>query len=366
MRVICTGQEGIRKVQYLQAVAGIGKKEGENIRVFSVGKQIMKETNTDRETVLRLPLNSLTATRQAIFYREMYAQSIQKNPAHLLIDTHATFRSPQSLFCAIDFDICNDLKPKFYVVFLDNMDRIYWNLSHDPHKRIVPADLREILYLRETEILLTQTFAKAQGKKCFLIPIRHSPHLLYDLLFHAYKPTLYASFPVTLAKDLPSLQSKIERFRKIARERFVLFNPMSITEMRWVWELEKNEDKEWIKLPLEEYRKIVKLKSKEIEGVRSIIERQIISRDFYLIDQCQILLGYFPSVNGKPLPSKGMDSEIDYAHGTGKKVYLIWTPKKRVSPWYTTRADEIFPTIEKAVDFLIRNYPQKETGIQPV
>jgi len=83
----------------------------------------------------------------------------------------------------------------------------------------------------------------------------------------------------------------------------------------------------------------------ELQSLRGTVDGQIISRDYLLIDQSQIISALIPMnpQTGKPEISAGSQSELTYAKLTGKDRFVVWEgARARLSPWVEKHASELF------------------------
>ena len=116
MRAVVTGQIGIDKKPYLEAVAGLAGERGGAIELFNVGNMMYKEGPDIRSgRILDLPLSRLSSLRRAAF-KDIIAQTtpIESHP-DIMVNTHATFRWHHGLFSAFDFDQMHALKPNMFI-----------------------------------------------------------------------------------------------------------------------------------------------------------------------------------------------------------------------------------------------------------
>ena len=93
----------------------------------------------------------------------------------------------------------------------------------------------------------------------------------------------------------------------------------------------------------------------DIKSIEKDIDGQIISRDFRLIDQSDIVIALIPEVKGEPDISAGVQSEIQYAHYLPREVYVIWPSQKEPSVWVEAMATKVFKgkkAFEEILDFL--------------
>ena len=93
MRAVVTGQIGMNKKQYLEAVAKLAGQRGRPIEVFNVGDMMYAEGRDIRPgRILDLPLSRLTALRRAAFKDIIAATAPVEEHPNVIINTHATFR----------------------------------------------------------------------------------------------------------------------------------------------------------------------------------------------------------------------------------------------------------------------------------
>ena len=192
----------------------------------------------------------------------------------------------------------------------------------------------------------------------FIIARRHAPQIVYQLMFesrlakpHGGKKMAYASFPVTLAKQDKTVARETEKFRKILKHNFIVFDPMRIDEKRLVdvWE-------EWTKDPLHDAEhvnfsdevKSYRFHPSEIAQASTDINGQIVSRDERIVEQSDLIVAY------RPADSPGAQHELEWAKQTGKvDRYVIAPPKERQSPFIGPLASRVFDSLD---DF-IREVP---------
>jgi hypothetical protein len=102
MRAIVTGQVGVDKGPYLEAVKAEALKRGHDLEVCHVGKMMYQEApDVPPGRILNLPITRLNTLRRAVFKEILRAADKHE---HVLVNTHATFRWRHGLFAAFDFD----------------------------------------------------------------------------------------------------------------------------------------------------------------------------------------------------------------------------------------------------------------------
>jgi adenylate kinase len=156
MRAIVTGQIGVEKKPYLNAVAQFAGQQGEPIDVFHIGDLMYKEALDVRPgKILDLPISRLNSLRRAAF-KDVLNES--RDSANLIVNTHATFRWRHGLFSAFDYDQIALLRPDLFICVVDNIEVVHHRL-HAEHD--VDATLKDCMVWREEEILATELMSKA-------------------------------------------------------------------------------------------------------------------------------------------------------------------------------------------------------------
>jgi adenylate kinase len=161
MRAVITGQIGIDKKPYLEAVRELGGQHGKRIELYNVGNMMYREGPDVRSgRILDLPLSRLASLRRAAFKDIISETTPIIDCPDLMVNTHATFRWRHGLFSAFDFDQMEKLKPDLFICLLDNIEMVHHRL-HAEHD--IDATLKDCMVWREEEILATELLASAMG-----------------------------------------------------------------------------------------------------------------------------------------------------------------------------------------------------------
>src|SRR5690348_4255430 len=129
MRAFVTGQVGVDKGPYLEAVKAQAVKNGIDLAVLHVGRMMYQEApDVPPGRILNLPINRLNALRRAVFKEIL---SIADRHKHVLINTHATFRWRHGLFSAFDYDQIKAFNADIYMTLLDNVESVHQRLLRD-------------------------------------------------------------------------------------------------------------------------------------------------------------------------------------------------------------------------------------------
>jgi adenylate kinase len=154
MRAIVTGQVGVDKGPYLEAVQAAAKKAGHDLAVFHVGKMMYDEApDVPAGRILNLPISRLNTLRRAVFKEIL---RLSEKHEHVLVNTHATFRWRHGLFAAFDYDQIKLFDADLYITLLDNAESVHQRLMRDHD---IDHTLKDIMVWREEELLATEMLA---------------------------------------------------------------------------------------------------------------------------------------------------------------------------------------------------------------
>src|SRR5687767_13495559 len=191
MRAIVTGQVGVDKGPYLEAVKEQARANGHDLEVCHVGKMMYAEApDVPDGRILNLPITRLNALRRAVFKEILRAADKHE---HLLVNTHATFRWRHGLFAAFDFDQIKELNADLYITMLDNVESVHQRLVRDHD---IDHTLKDLMVWREEEQLATEIIAKIiKGYGHFFLISRGrnipTTQTIYRLMFESQRKKVY-------------------------------------------------------------------------------------------------------------------------------------------------------------------------------
>lgn len=360
MRAIVTGQVGVDKKQYLEAVAELAGHSGERIDTYHVGDRMYAEAPDVRPgRILDLPISRLHALRRSVFKDIISESADQKN---IIVNTHATFRWRHGLFRAFDFDQIELLKPDLIICLVDNAESVYHRL-HDEHT--VDATLKDIMVWREEEIMATELLAQAVGcgNRMYILSRgrdKQTARTCYRLICHPQMRKVYPSFPMSHVVDMPEVLAEINQFRAALARHFITFDPGDVDEKLLLEDAiaAARDARDFIDCRVlhggrsEEFR----LPVKQVLDCAGDIDGQIYARDFKLIDQAEMICSLVPELpgagGGKGVPglSSGVERELQHAFEASKDVYVVWKPARNPSPFITETATRVFATVDEALE----------------
>lgn len=355
MRVIVTGQIGMDKKSYLQAVARLAGERGDNIATYHVGDMMYAEApDVKPGRILDLPLQRLSALRRSAFKDIISESAGEKN---VIVNTHATFRWRHGLFSAFDFDQMRKFAPDLFVCLVDNIEVVHHRL-HREHAS--DATLKDLMVWREEEIMATELMARAMDQpNNFAILSRGRMKETHDTCFRLVcRPKMrrvYPSFPMSHVVNMPAVLAEIDAFRAQIAQHFVAFDPGDVDEKilldRAIAAARDGTD--FIEVQTGEYAgKTVSfpVSVKQILDIAGDVDGQIYARDFKLIDQSDMIVSYVPELrDGIPGLSSGVERELQHAFEHGKEVYVVWKPRRSPSPFITETATKVFTSTDEAM-----------------
>jgi adenylate kinase len=359
MRAIVTGQVGVEKKPYLEAVRDFAGQQGENVDLYHVGDIMYREARDVRPgRILDLPLSRLTSLRRAAF-KDVITDSRDKK--NMIVNTHATFRWRHGLFSAFDVDQMRALAPDVFICVVDNIEVVHHRL-HKEH--IIDATLKDCMVWREEEILATELLSQAipSGRFYILSRGRHADtrRTLFRLVCRPDMMKVYPSFPMSHVVDMPDVLAEIDAFREALAEHFITFDPGDVDEKLL---LERamaaaREGREFLDVAPHSFAgskavgEPIRVRVREVLDIAGDIDGQIYMRDFKLIDQSDMIVSLIPELpGGVPGLSSGVERELQHAFEHTKEVYVVWKPRKGPSPFITETATKIFSSVPEALAY---------------
>jgi len=352
MRAFVSGQVGVDKGPYLQAVQAEAAAGGIDLVVCHVGQMMYREApDVPPGRILNLPILRLNALRRAVF-KEIIG--IAEQHEHVLVNSHATFRWRHGLFAAFDFDQLKAFNADLYVTLLDNAESVHQRLLRDHD---LDHTLKDIMVWREEELLATEIIANiTRGYGHFYMVSRGrktlTTHTLFGLMFEPQKKRVYLSFPMSHVMDLPDTLQEIQDFKQMIGRHFVCFDPADVDEFVLHTQALKAMEAGQTTVQVQAADGPLILKTTDVAQISGDILGQIYARDFKMIDQSDMIISFVPELpGGKPGLSSGVERELHHAFEGGKEVYVVWACKATPSPFVTETATKVFATTTEAVEF---------------
>ncbi len=370
MRAIVTGQIGMEKKPYLDAVSRFAGQQGETLSLYHVGDMMYAEgTDVRAGRILDLPISRLNSLRRAAF-KDIIAESTTAGPKggpqpNIIVNTHATFRWRHGLFAAFDYDQIAKLQPDVFICLVDNIEVVHHRL-HREHD--IDATLKDCMVWREEEILATELLSKSIPGSQFYIMARGRHHLttrtMFRLVCRPQMKKVYPSFPMSHVMDMPDVLAEIDRFRAALADHFITFDPGDVDEKLLLDRgiAAAREGKEYLDVTPHTFggskagTEPIRVRVREILDIAGDVDGQIYMRDFKLVDQSDMIVSYIPELpGGIPGLSSGVERELHHAFEHTKEVFVVWKPKKAPSPFITETATKIFSSVDEALTYFEQN-----------
>jgi nucleoside 2-deoxyribosyltransferase len=220
---------------------------------------------------------------------------------------------------------------------------------------VAEFSLKDILIWREEEMITTEMIALAQSKPYFVVPRKNPIDTIYKLMFQDHLKKAYLSFPITKVLDKPNVLEEIRKFRETLAKHLTVFDPYTIQEKRLLLKMKEAEQANQQEIEVDTLDAKLRFKIKDLKSIERDIDGQIISRDFNLINQSDMIVALIPEVKGEADISAGVQSEIQYAHDLPRDVYVIWPSEEEPSVWVNAMATEVFTGVkafEEALEFM--------------
>jgi adenylate kinase len=352
MRAFVTGQVGVEKGVYLDAVQAAASSAGIDLAVCHVGKMMYQEApDVPAGRILNLPITRLNAIRRAVFKEIL---RIADSHEHVLVNSHATFRWRHGLFAAFDIDQIKEFNADIYVTLVDNVESVHQRLIRDHD---LAHTLKDIMVWREEELLATEIIANiTRGHGHFFMVSRGRHKLttavLAKLMFQPHKKKAYLSFPMSHVMDLPGTLAEIERFKAAINEHFICFDPADVDEFSLHAMALKAMEAGEATIEVLADEGSISLKTADVAQISADILGQIYARDFKMIDQSNMIVSLVPELpSGKPALSSGVERELHHAFEAGKEVYVVWACRATPSPFITETATRVFKSTDQAIEY---------------
>lgn len=355
MRAIVTGQVGVEKAAYLQAVRQIAANNGIDLFICNVGDMMYAEApDVPPGRILNLPITRLNTLRRSVFKEIL---NFAERHEHVIVNTHATFRWRHGLFSAFDFDQIRKFNADTYITLLDNAENVHHRLLRDHD---LAHTLKDIMVWREEELLATEILANiAKGYGHFFMLSRgrsgNTADTLFRLLFRGNLKKVYLSFPMSHIMDMPQAQAEVDSFKQSMGEHFTCFDPADVDEFtlhaQAIAALQDGQGT----ITAQTSEGPLTIKTADVAQCAGDIMGQIYARDFKMIDQSDMIVSYVPELaSGKPSISSGVERELQHAFEGAKEVYVIWSCRATPSPFVTQTASQVFRSTAEALEFFGR------------
>ncbi|MCD6088246.1 AAA family ATPase [Candidatus Bathyarchaeota archaeon] len=356
--VICTGQPGAGRDEYLQAL-----KSRRDFHYYHLFDYIVSEAEKQGFILNKLNVldfydskpDVLESFRASALKRII--EEISKRDGVHVISTPYHFEWKGKSYDGLHQDEVKSLNPDIFLVVLDDLIRVRERLKKDPQWREYDFTLVELAQWRRAEIMGVYKLSRlfTPHKEFYLVAREHGTGLLEDLIFRREKKKIYLSHPIT-GEDERFFRS-VRRFAESLQPYYAVFDPYMIKDWDIVetWRRTKNESQmknEEVPGKIDvtiEYADGVKryeIESWDIETAIKNIRAQIIDTDYKIIESCHYVVVYHP----REEISAGVMSEMIQAKAMAKFVYVFYPYEP--SPFFEWYSTKIFSREEEMINFL--------------
>jgi len=329
MKVFLTAISECDKRGFIEEAIGLAKKNGENVKVISMGDLLMKQLKSDLGAKF-IPENVLNIDEE---FRALAIKNIikelkkeTKKHKHIIISGHATFYWKKNFSNAFNWEYLKDLNPDMFITLIDNAPMLKKNLDSSKQFGEQELSIDEILAWQNVEVNTTIGWSQVLSKPHFILPRREAKGLLYKLMFKPEAELIYASFPMSNIKTDADKQ-KIDDFVARMGEYFAVITPRSIELSR---------------------------EFNQAEAAQTVL------RDlrWFTGKASKIVVYYLPNL----VFSAGVMTEINHAFDTSKEVLMI-SPKAYHGPFEKHIISKMFNSEEEFFRY-IEKKGYKKLGIK--
>ncbi len=262
-----------------------------------------------------------------------------------LVSTPSLFRWGSGSVIGFTTSNLKLLKPNRVIIILDDVLSVRRRIINDPEwferfgENPDNIKLRTLVMWREDAINHVKTLVhemKGEGievRYVLQFGIRHPPDVFLDLIFReGEKPLVYLSYPMTGHEE--EYYHCVRGFYDRLKEHFTVLDPGALDDW-WVvaeYDSQVNRDPtvKRIKIKhLPDGDAVEELEREDIEQATDILRRQLVERDFNLVDVSKAIAVYHYAEG----VSAGVISEMAEAYRTLAAIYLYYPFKRRPSPF---------------------------------
>ncbi len=348
--VLLTGPPLNGRDEYISSA--LEKASGESYayyHVFEYLKEVGKERGVriTRKNVLDFAISHsdiMNEIRDEAFKR--IREEIDKSDKRVhLVSTPSLFRWGSGSVIGFTLSNLKLLSPDRVIIILDDVLSVRRRVINDPEwfERFgsTPEDVRltTLVMWREDAINHVKTLVhelKKEGinvRYILQFGIRHPYEVFLDLIFREKeKPLVYLSYPMTGHEE--EYYHRVRDFYRKLSEHFTVLDPGALDDW-WVvaeYDAQVSKDPNIKKIKIKHLLDgniVEELDREDIEQATDILRRQLVERDFNLVDVSKAIAVYHYAEG----VSAGVISEMAEAYRTFAAIYLYYPFKRRPSPF---------------------------------
>ncbi|WP_297552676.1 hypothetical protein [Thermococcus sp.] len=348
--ILLTGPPLNGRDEYLSEA--LEKASGESYayyHVFEYLREVGKERGVKitRKNVLDFAINHqdlMNEIRDEAFER-IRREIDESDKRFHLVSTPSLFRWGSGSVIGFTLSNLKLLRPDRVIIVLDDVLSVRRRIINDPEwfERFGndPNNIKltTLVMWREDAINHVKTLVhelKKEGinvRYVLQFGIRHPPEVFLDLLFREKeKPLVYLSYPMTGHEE--EYYHRVRGFYDKLSEHFTVLDPGALDDWWVVAEYDnqvaKNPNVKKIRIKhLLDGNEVDELDREDIEQATEILRRQLVERDFNLVDVSRAIAVYHYAEG----VSAGVVSEMAEAYRTLAAIYLYYPFKRRPSPF---------------------------------
>jgi adenylate kinase len=352
--VLCTGISGSERIECLRDISAYAKGRGKEIETINMWEVLKKVSGQeiDEATILNLPEHIRMPMLERAFQEtaislEQKRRTEKDGQKCVVIAAHACFHWKTDYLKAFSDHLLDQIRPDILITIIHNIRDIKTNLDTNSNRRFVGITETDIIYWQKREIDETKNWARHLNKKQFAIPRNEPVDTLYKVIFEENRKAIYFSYPMSFVSG-KEIKKAVELINKLRKMGFVVFDPASIDDVKYVDRLLKNNPQ-----------------SSLYKDLANNVDDQTVKLDYILIEQSHIVVSRYPAVklpgykshsDGMYIPlSAGVICEMVHGFNNGKRVYAVWLPKTEPSPFFAFHCREWFRSEKELLEYLSQN-----------
>ncbi|WP_456394653.1 hypothetical protein [Thermococcus sp.] len=347
--ILLTGPPLNGRDEYAEEALRRSKEEYDYHHVFEYLIQVGKERGLKitRKNVLDFAISHpdlMNAIRDRAFER-IRKEIDESEKRYHIVSTPSLFRWGSGSVLGFTLSNLKLLRPDRVIIVLDDILSVRRRIVNDPEwfERFGNdkdnIKLTTLVLWREDAINHVKTLVHELEKEGVRVRyvlqfgIRHPHDTFLNLLFSENeRPLVYLSYPMTGHEE--EYYHRVRDFYTRLSRYFTVLDPGALDDW-WVvaeYDSQINEDPSIRKIKIKHLldgEEVEELDREDIEHATDILRRQLVERDFNLVDVCKAIAVYHYT----PEVSAGVISEMAEAYRTFAAIYLYYPFKRRPSPF---------------------------------
>ena len=348
--ILVTGPPLNGRDEYLEsALEKADEREYRYYHVFDYIREVGKESGVKitRKNVLDFAISHqdlMNEIRDRAFEKIRREIDESEKKVHI-VSTPSLFRWGSGSVIGFTASNLKLLRPNRVIILLDDVLSVRRRIISDPEwferfgENPENIKLTTLVMWREDAINHVKTLVhelKREGievRYVLQFGIRHPPEVFLDLLFRENeKPLVYLSYPMTGHEE--EYYQRVRGFYDKLSEHFTVLDPGALDDW-WVvaeYDAQVNANPSIKRIRIKHLldgNEVDELEREDIEQATEILRRQLVERDFNLVDVSKAIAVYHYAEG----VSAGVISEMAEAYRTLAAIYLYYPFDRRPSPF---------------------------------